>query len=149
MWKTFQSNLQIATPCKKLVEMFCMGFRNFVALVYQVKHFLWQCAGTSWFSFLLLLPSAPWCHKKILSFVFSKLPFPSPVPPWRHPFTPFPDFSAPWTVTPCNPTTIHFCSKMQKYPTVTNNQKACCHKCFPRLVLYSLTFEILPLRQNL
>ena len=71
------------------------------------------------------------------------------VPPCRHPFKPFPAFSAPQTVTPCNPTTIHFCSQMQKYPTVTNNQKACCHKCFPRLVLCSLTFEILPLQQNL
>jgi hypothetical protein len=52
-------------------------------------------------------------------------------------------------VTPCNPTTIHFWSRMQKYPAVTNNQKAFFHKCFLRLVLYSLTFEILPLWQNL
>jgi hypothetical protein len=28
-----------------------MDFRNFVALVNQVKHFMWQCTGTSWFSF--------------------------------------------------------------------------------------------------
>ena len=122
MWKTFQSNLQIAIPCKTLVQMFCVEFRNFVALVSSTS--CGKALEQAGSIFLLLCPLLPDVTQRYCPLYFPKFLSHLPVAPCRHPFKPFPAFSAPQTVTPCKPTTIHFCSQMQKYPTVTNNQKA-------------------------
>ena len=63
--------------------------------------------------FLLLCPLLPDVTQRYCPLYFPKSLSHLPVPPCRHPFKPFPAFSAPQTVTPCNPNPIQ-----RPHPTI-------------------------------